>query len=329
MADKVLLSEAAGSVLSEDTTTPGKFRIAIIKGDTWGSSGFYPASVIESDGPKIFKQGTQMYLDHPTMSEEYERPARSVRDLAGKILSTPEWNASTKTLEADVQFYKQYHEMLSEMIEDIGISIRARGVTEYGEVEGREGPIITSLVMADSVDVVTKAGAGGAILRAIESANPLTYTVKEETVAETTVNADTLVELTKAVSGLVEAFQEDRKERAEALAEAAKEKEEAKPDPLAVALAVSESGLPKPYMSRVIEAVAGGAELEEAVKTAKAEVDEIAKALGVKESKDTKKVTIGAPQTTDLNESVETSAGLIDISADRIKGLLDKIVKVA
>jgi hypothetical protein len=50
------------------------------------------------------------------------------------------------------------------------MSIRASGTAESGERDGRTGPVITSLTEGVSVDVVTRAGAGGKLVALLESA---------------------------------------------------------------------------------------------------------------------------------------------------------------
>ncbi|MGH7489245.1 MAG: hypothetical protein ACREMY_27125, partial [bacterium] len=52
-----------------------------------GSSAFYPAEVLKRDGPKVFTKETHVYLNHPTKTEEAERPENDVRNLAG-VLTT-------------------------------------------------------------------------------------------------------------------------------------------------------------------------------------------------------------------------------------------------
>ena len=152
------------------TTTPQAhtWRARIIEGDRWGSSGYYPRTVLETDGPGTWPTGTPIYFDHPTPTEEAERPVRSVKDLAGKIASTPVYE--NDGLYADVEFYAHTAHIVEAMANDIGLSIRASAEVESGEADGRQGWIITSLSEGLSVDLVTKAGAGGKLVTLLESA---------------------------------------------------------------------------------------------------------------------------------------------------------------
>ncbi len=47
-----------------------------------GSSGYYPAAVLERDGPQVFKKGTLMYFNHATASEAAQRPEGDYNNLA-------------------------------------------------------------------------------------------------------------------------------------------------------------------------------------------------------------------------------------------------------
>lgn len=151
-----------------DGTVPIK---AIAPG--WGSSGYYPAEVLERDGPAIFKAGTHMFIDHPSASEEADRPERSVRELGGVFESDARWEADGPDgpgLYADIRPLGEFAAHLDSLAPHIGVSIRAMGRAAAGEAEGRKGPVIESLVAAKSVDFVTRAGAGGKVLSLLEAA---------------------------------------------------------------------------------------------------------------------------------------------------------------
>lgn len=138
----------------------------------WGSSGYYSADVLREDGPQAWPAGTHMYLDHPTESESKERPERSVRDLAAVTVSTPEFREDGlhgPGLYAKASVLPQYREVIDSLAPYIGVSIRAHGAFNEGEVEGRKGRIVTKIAKGESVDFVTKPGAGGKVLALMES----------------------------------------------------------------------------------------------------------------------------------------------------------------
>lgn len=145
-----------------------RFRARLIEGDIWGSSGYYSREVLERDGPTTWPQGTPVYLDHPSESEERDRPERSVRDLAGKTTSTPAYE--TDGLYSDVEIYPHVAPVVEAMADDIGLSIRAAAEVDEGEAAGRRGTIVNRLIEGLSVDLVTRTGAGGKLVALLESA---------------------------------------------------------------------------------------------------------------------------------------------------------------
>jgi hypothetical protein len=154
-----------------------RYRARLIEGDRWGSSGYYPAEVLQRDGPSVFPAGMLMYLDHPTLTETVDRPERSVRDLAARIATTPTYD--TDGLYAEVEVFPHMQPVVDALAESIGLSIRAAGTAVQGEVDGRTGPVVTSLTEGRSVDFVTAAGAGGKLVQLLESAREHRLTVEE------------------------------------------------------------------------------------------------------------------------------------------------------
>jgi hypothetical protein len=246
-----------------------KWSIKVIESG-WGSSGYYSASMLEEYGPKVFTKGTKVFMNHPSVNEESDRPERDVNSLAGKLISDATFDGTG--LVAEVEFYSHFAPIIKEMAGDVGLSIRALGESRVGEAEGRQGPIIESLV-ADpltSVDVVTVAGAGGKFLSLLESytrkddeALVLSESVsegnemltKEEFEAAIADLKTTLVEafspLQESVKFLVESATPAETE--EATEEAAEEVEAL--DPVEVAEKFNESGLPKISLKRIAEAM--------------------------------------------------------------------------
>lgn len=264
------LNESVG--FAADTTSGNKWRVKVIESG-WGSSGYYPATVLQEYGPKVFKKGTKVFMNHPSTSEASDRPERDVHQLAGKLASDAVF--SENGLVADIEFYSHYAPIIKEMAEDVGLSIHAFGEANVGEAEGRTGPIIESLV-ADpltSVDVVTVAGAGGKFLTLLES-----YTKKEEEAIEASESESegnesmitkeefeaaiddlksTLVEaltpLRESISVLVEAATPAEGE--ETPVEETPEVVEEAINPVDVAMKFNESGLPTLALQRIAESL--------------------------------------------------------------------------
>lgn len=149
----------------------------------WGTSGYYSPGLLERDGPAVFKQGTKMFWDHPTATEDAERPERSLRDLAAELVSDAEWKENGPAgpaLYGDAKVFEPFPKAVDELAPHIGVSILAFGKAKEGEAEGREGPIIKEIVSVRSVDFVTEPGAGGQVLQLFESARRPVVPQKQE-----------------------------------------------------------------------------------------------------------------------------------------------------
>lgn len=176
------ISEATPTVAATPVDgKPGRFLIKLIDAG-WGSSGYYGADVLKAAGEAaVFPAGTQMFLDHPTRTEEYDRPERTVRDLSAILKEDARYDADLKALVAEAKVFPSYRKLLEDMHEDIGVSIRAYCESEPGEAEGRNGTIITELVEAISVDYVTRAGRGGQVMAVLESARAVEEATANDT----------------------------------------------------------------------------------------------------------------------------------------------------
>lgn len=144
----------------------------VIASPGWGSSGWYGPKVLENAATaKVFGKDLHLYMDHPSESEQHDRPERSVRDLVAVLDSDARWDPQ-QGLMAEAKIFKPYRDLFrdEDFVKAIGVSLRAYADTTIGEAEGRKGTIITELLAAESVDFVTKAGRGGMVLSALESA---------------------------------------------------------------------------------------------------------------------------------------------------------------
>ncbi|MHB8162787.1 MAG: hypothetical protein ACYDDV_00385 [Methanoregula sp.] len=146
----------------------------------WGSAGYYSPKVLQESAIR-YRAGTHMFLDHPTAAEEKARPERSLQDLAGVLSTDARWDPNGirgPGLYATAKVFTPYRDLISEVGPHIGLSHRARGSPKKGIAEGRSGPIIESIRIVESVDFVTKAGRGGAILAMMESTRNIPDTNK-------------------------------------------------------------------------------------------------------------------------------------------------------
>lgn len=295
------LLEAKARQDGVDEDGAGHYRIRIIAPGR-GSSGMYTTPNLAESAP-LFVAGTHMYFDHPTFTEDWERPERSVRDLAG-VFETAAQIMDDGSLEADIKVYPSANRIIKERWSDIGVSINAWTEDEIGP----DG-VVPVFAGVQSVDFVTKAGAKGAVLSVLESdghwrqhrpaagtTNPNPTTNRES--KEQPMKPE---EITKAVSEAVAAaLPAAIKEAAALLADNAKKAAEAakKEDPYEAAKAIAEANdLPDGARARVIEAVKRGVPSTDAIETERAYIKAIRDAAAtVKEAgapdKPTENVTV-------------------------------------
>lgn len=171
--ERVTLSETGTRPLGE-AAGDGAHQLVQLISAGWGSSGYYGTGVLaEAARQRRFPAGLHMYMDHPSASDLHERPERSVRDIAAVLAEDARYDPGRKALVAKVRVLPTYRPLLSDLAEHVGLSIRADGMAEMGEAEGRHGPIVKEITEALSVDYVTKAGRGGKVLALLESARAM------------------------------------------------------------------------------------------------------------------------------------------------------------
>lgn len=267
----------------------GRYRIRIIAPGR-GSTGMYTAPNLAESAP-LFVPGTHMFFDHQTMTEDWERPERSVRDLAGVFESGAEIMPDG-SLEADIKVYPSVNGIIRERWADIGVSINGWSVEEIGP----DG-VVPVLAGIQSVDFVTRAGAKGAVLEVLESdgrwrvkspptpSNPTNTNVQEEQAVKPE-------DICKAVSEALAAAMPAAIKEAAAMIAADQEKKvaEAKKDetpavdPYEAAAKIAEAeDLPKEARARVMEAVKRGSGVDDAIEAERAYIKAIAPAPVVRE----------------------------------------------
>ena len=247
--DKLVISEA-GVASTLDDLGGGKYRIRIIQPGP-GSSGVYLTENLTKSLP-VFTAGTQMYLDHPTATEEWDRPERSLRDLAAKF-ETDAWQEDDGSLVTDIFVYESFRQIIKEKWSDIGVSIHA---WSYG-IMGPNGEV-PPFDGLESVDFVTKAGAGGAILELLEGA------IMHDKIEENKLDK----ELLEAVRTGFAALSADIKEAV--VPAPTPEVEDETPalsvsEALVIAQAIEAAGLPEGATARIISAVEAGGDYKEAI----------------------------------------------------------------
>lgn len=196
------ITETLARVTANETDS-GRMLLQIIS-PGWGSSGYYSPQVLENAATEqVWPAGTHLYADHPSETERYDRPERSVRDLIG-TLSEDARVGDDGALVAEAEVFAPYRPLFTDsgFTAAIGMSIRAGAKTGVGEAEGKKGTIVEALLPDpfNSVDFVTHPGRGGSVLSLLESARPdlVLERAAERGVSEATAN-DTREALTAAV----------------------------------------------------------------------------------------------------------------------------------
>ena len=265
-----LLTEA--SQAKPQPGTKGIWRAKLISADVQGSTGFYPAAVLERDGATAFPAGTHIYFDHPGESESWDRPERSVRDLAGALIENAQYvqnDPEGPGLYARVQFFPDFREQIAGMAEimPVEMSIRAAGMME----ETDTGNVVTAILQGVSVDIVTHAGAGGRLVEMTENAKQPTTIVPVVTSGGLTESDRSLIQQTN--TGLSElstkfgAFLDKMEEAAARREQAAKDAATLTVGQITAKL--TESGLPAASQKRLAEAYVSGQDFDAAIQAEK------------------------------------------------------------
>ena len=243
----------------------GKYRIRIIVPGQ-GSSGIYTAENLAESAP-LFKAGTEMFIDHPTETEEWERPERSIRDYAGVFLedATVGEDGALYTV---CKVFSGVNDLIKDKWEHIGVSINAWCADPISE-----NGIVPPIAGVRSVDFVTTAGAGGGIVDLLESNRNDNY------VKEAGMDKEIESKFDELKASLIEALSSKLEAAVATIQEAKAEEptEEASVDVDSVLEAgrkIAESGLPEAAIVRVREAVKAGADVDSALESERAYLKE-------------------------------------------------------
>jgi hypothetical protein len=286
MTNQQMLAARTGRLV-EAVGNAGKnvWRIRIISAGE-GSSAFYPAEVLERDGRRAFPLGTKIYMNHPSMSENWDRPERDAEKIVGKIVSIVEYDETDQSLYCEVEFSDdpKFVRYLEQFHDVLGMSIYAYAeFDEFVTIGEYTGDVVTHLLESplNSVDIVTVPGANGAILKRVSEGYKAFATkgTKAPTAEATATNPQPEgqkldKELSDALGALPALV-------AEAVANALAPKTESpSEDAIGAGLElVAESGLPKEARAVAYKAIREGAKPEEAIATQKTLVESIKAAV--------------------------------------------------
>jgi len=174
------------------TSVPTRARIVVIRvgPGNLADRHLYTESALQNAVRTGLFEGAQSFIDHPGPASEAEHPGRSVRDLCGQLsnvamgtFNDPQLGQVPAVLADFVPTSTAAGELAFGLIKSavaqreagiaaplLGFSINAYGIGEPTTIDGEPWNQVDELTEVVSVDVVTKAGAGGGVLAMLESA---------------------------------------------------------------------------------------------------------------------------------------------------------------
>lgn len=168
----------AGAVAAAREGDGREFRVVLVREGLAKSGRYFTRRAVEDVARQA--NGARAFADHPTPSEDRERPVRSVRDVVGVYAGCAVEEADGKAQATGTLRLMEHAAWLASLAREsvalggeglIGLSIDSLAVVRVGEPAGvgRRVPIVESVPALKSVDVVTRASAGGGFLSVREA----------------------------------------------------------------------------------------------------------------------------------------------------------------
>ena len=228
-----------------------------------GSTGIYTKEALQGSFAEAFPVGTHMYIDHASESEQWDRPEGTLTKLAAVIAETPYWSDSPEPgMYATIEVLEQWAPFIEQVSDIIGVSIHCGAqLAQTDDVVMAEDvpPVIESFIPSpvNSVDFVTVPGAGGRLIKALES-----FKKRNAIMGSSNKHNSERKRMDKEFKEALEALDTKLSALVEALADKAKKAEEEEEDKAKKAkeaiLALTDSDLPEVSRVRVAEAIARG-----------------------------------------------------------------------
>lgn len=181
--------------------TTGELLVTVIQPGLSKNDRFYSKEVLERDHG-IF-DGNKMFADHQTEAERKAKPEGSVNNWVaqlGKTWAEADGTIKGKATVIDPIFKAKLDTLASKnLLNEMGISIRAVGTANKKTMQGKEVTNVESLVASRSVDFVTYAGAGGRVEMMEAENNELDVDLIDE--AQLRVRRPDLVQLIESAKG--------------------------------------------------------------------------------------------------------------------------------
>ena len=162
---------------------PGRILLTLITPGE-GSSGTYsPETLAQAAKERAFPKGTLGLINHPTATEDAERPEGDLRNLA-LVTQEDAWVDTRGALVAEAKVASAWRDLVEDFHDAIGSSISASADVSVNE-SGR--PVVERIIPHpfNRVDLVTVAGRGGRIEQLLEAAKVIeSRSVVKEAMAE-------------------------------------------------------------------------------------------------------------------------------------------------
>lgn len=290
--------EKVTPTIAAQDSTGDKYRMRVISAGK-GSSGYYPADMLERDVAAAFPAGTRMRGNH----DGWFSDGGDVFRLMAKTVGAAEWDDQEQAAFADFQVGSAYTEWFRDFADVIGVSIQASAEAEWPELDDDmdvelDGPVlptITRLLPAseapyNSIDFVEAPGANGRIVAALESLRDIAH---EKFGISETSKLDAVIADRRGTPAsppsTKEGIQMDEEQLKAVLAEHAEsvlarvaeavkpvvEPPTEKPTLKATTEAIVAAGLTEDGRDAVYEAIEGGKSLEDAITREKAREDKM------------------------------------------------------
>ncbi len=162
LTESLKLTEALHGKVSN-----GRLQITLIQpGVTKDGLKFYPREVIAA--AVHLYEGVKMFADHPTSTDEWERPERSINDWVATVQNVRLGSGGEVLAEALIidPVFKAKVELLESQgqLDTLEVSQNALGHGEFEVMEdGREMQVVKAIGHVSSVDFITQGNAGGMV----------------------------------------------------------------------------------------------------------------------------------------------------------------------
>ena len=139
-----------------------------------GSCGLYRAEILQAAcEANKFPAGLQMFANHQTNEERSKRPEGEIEKIVAVTRENGYWDENGPdgpAVYARAQITQHWRATMESLADDIGTSWDGSCAYSWGEVGGKEMPIVEEILNVKSVDFVTRAGRGGKIMSLQEAA---------------------------------------------------------------------------------------------------------------------------------------------------------------